>query len=167
MNVNFSERLSSVLREKGLSGADLGRQTGLSKGAISHYLKQNRFPGSEELHRISKFLGVSMNWLMGDDDDISAARVDNCKQSQPRESLGSRAVPDIPLSQSLIDRLDARADDLGLDRLSVLTMTVKKGLDKLDRLDQDSATDLARALHRKVAEEEGIYGEDTTEKNTG
>lgn len=65
----FSRRLMSALRKKGWSPLDLSRKTNLSKPTVYRYLNNERRPGCDELYIISKMLGTSMNWLMGDDDD--------------------------------------------------------------------------------------------------
>ena len=53
MNTSFSDWLIKELQTRGISSADLSRQAGISKGAISHIINSNRNPG------IDMCLGIS------------------------------------------------------------------------------------------------------------
>lgn len=56
------------MKRRGLTQKDLSLLTNLSQGAVSKYLRGVSLPKSMELYRMSKVLGVPMEWLMGDDD---------------------------------------------------------------------------------------------------
>lgn len=170
---SFSERLELALSEKGIQKKEFAALLGVLPGSISRYSKGKHLPGSEELLRISKILDVSMEWLMGIDTSKKVIKYANCKNKEHGES-DPKTVSHVGhgddvliLPQALRDRLDARATDYGLDVQTTLKMVIKKGLDHFDSLDSPSAVELAKALHRRVAEEQGLYGEDKPEKNTG
>lgn len=57
------------------SPAELSRKTNLSKATISRYLNDLRRPSCDDLYILSKMLGVSMNWLMGDNSDQESVAV--------------------------------------------------------------------------------------------
>lgn len=67
-SVKFSLRLLEIMKRRGLTQKDLSLLTNLSQGAVSKYLRGVSLPKSMELYRMSKVLGVTMEWLMGDDD---------------------------------------------------------------------------------------------------
>lgn len=67
--VSFAVRLQQAMDEKRWTSSELSRKTKLSKPTIYRYLKDERRPGCDELYILAKMLGVSMNWLMGDDED--------------------------------------------------------------------------------------------------
>lgn len=76
-NVKFSARLQTAAAAKGLDQTSLARQTGLTNSAINNYWNKGRVPKSEELHRISRALGVTMEFLItGEDPRVGQAASD-------------------------------------------------------------------------------------------
>ena len=61
---NFSLRLLETMQRKGYNQQQLGDYANLSRGAVSKYVRGLALPKSMELYRISKVLGVSMEWLL-------------------------------------------------------------------------------------------------------
>lgn len=61
--MNFSECLQSLLDEWGGSQKDFAKAAGISPSSVVNYRK-GQVPKSEELYRISKFFGVTMEWLL-------------------------------------------------------------------------------------------------------
>lgn len=93
-SVNFSLRLLEIMRRKDLTQKDLSIMTNLSQGAISKYLRGASLPKSLELYKMSKGLGVSMEWLMGDDDPS----MDENDTYWHRETIRLRAKLDMAIS---------------------------------------------------------------------
>lgn len=54
----FSENLLQVLEERGMTQTDLARRSGLSKDAISTYVRQRSIPTKDSLELIAKALEV-------------------------------------------------------------------------------------------------------------
>lgn len=67
-NVKFSARLQEAAQEKNLDQVTLARVTGITGAAINNYWNKGRVPKSEELHRIAKAIGTSMEWLLTGED---------------------------------------------------------------------------------------------------
>lgn len=63
--------LKDLREQKGLSQAELANIVGVSQGVISQYERGDRKPTNEIHSKLSKALGVSMDELMGDKDDVS------------------------------------------------------------------------------------------------
>ena len=63
-NYKFSEGLKSLLKEKNISGAELGRRVGVSKEAISKYCKGHNIPKTSQLLKIAEYFGVSPEYLL-------------------------------------------------------------------------------------------------------
>ena len=61
---HFSQRLDNELYKKFKNPAELARVCGLTPTAISYYLNDRSMPKSEELLRLSRALGVSMEYLL-------------------------------------------------------------------------------------------------------
>ncbi len=64
MKINV-ERLREAMKQRGMTQAQLSRQTGLNKTAISQYLSKRFGPGDDSLAKIAKALDVSEGWLIG------------------------------------------------------------------------------------------------------
>lgn len=64
---DFKSRLEEVLSERNLRAAWICRETGISKGTISQYLKGVYEPKREQLCRIAEALEVTPEWLEGYD----------------------------------------------------------------------------------------------------
>jgi transcriptional regulator with XRE-family HTH domain len=62
-----SERLRDAMLEAGKRQADLARETGIDKGALSSYLSGKYEPKQKAIAALSRALGVSEMWLWGYD----------------------------------------------------------------------------------------------------
>jgi transcriptional regulator with XRE-family HTH domain len=69
--LEFKFILKDLREQKGLSQAELANIVGVSQGVISQYERGDRKPTNEIHLKLSKALGVSMDFLMGDKDDVS------------------------------------------------------------------------------------------------
>ena len=65
----FSETLSRLRRERGLTQAELGARLGISKSAVSMYECGNREPELDLLEKMADVFGVSVNALLGRAED--------------------------------------------------------------------------------------------------
>lgn len=61
----FHKRLNSAFADSGLSQAELGRRSNLSRMQVYNYLKGNYEPKQDKLIRIAKALHVNPDWLAG------------------------------------------------------------------------------------------------------
>lgn len=61
----FSERLSQVMKAKGLTQGQLATASGLTQSAISKYLNNQRKPDIDALICLSKALDCEVCWLLG------------------------------------------------------------------------------------------------------
>ena len=61
------ERLEEILKQKGLSIRDLGTLTGINYSTIARYIRGERSPKFEQVQALAKALGVSPEWLTGED----------------------------------------------------------------------------------------------------
>lgn len=64
----FASRLRAARRDKGYTQYELSRLTGISERYIGRYESGKSMPTSIYLLRIAKALGVSPNYLLGEDD---------------------------------------------------------------------------------------------------
>jgi len=60
----FSARLNSLFKEKGLNPNRFANVLGIKTQNIYNYLKEGRIPEAPILYKIAQALGVSMEWLL-------------------------------------------------------------------------------------------------------
>jgi transcriptional regulator with XRE-family HTH domain len=65
--VPVSERLREAMNDAGKKQADLVRETGIDKGALSSYLSGKYEPKQKAIAALARALGVSEMWLWGYD----------------------------------------------------------------------------------------------------
>ena len=61
----FSERMSELMKNNGLSQKELAAKAGVTESAMSYYVKGERTPRSDVLARIAKALGTTTDYLLG------------------------------------------------------------------------------------------------------
>ena len=66
-NATLSQRLREALTVSGKKQADLVRETGLDRGAISSYLSGKYEPKQKAIYKLSAALNISESWLLGYD----------------------------------------------------------------------------------------------------
>lgn len=66
----FLQRLQELIDEKNISIYQLSKETGISEAMFSKW-KKNKFntPQKNTINKLSKFFGVSKNYLLGISDD--------------------------------------------------------------------------------------------------
>lgn len=62
---NFSEILRKLRKSNGLTQKELGERIGLSKAVVSKYENGMGYPTFDTLIRISKFFGVTTDYMLG------------------------------------------------------------------------------------------------------
>lgn len=64
-----ADRIRLAMEAAGKRQADLVRETGIDKGALSHYLKGKYKPKQDVVYKLAKALNVSVSYLIGQTDD--------------------------------------------------------------------------------------------------
>ncbi len=70
---SFSNRLIALRKERGLTQAELAKQAHLQRSTVSGYETEGKEPTYETLCQLSKFFGVTTDYLLG----VSSARTHN------------------------------------------------------------------------------------------
>ena len=61
----FSERLSDLMKERGLKQQDLADVLGIKRQTVSLYMTGQSMPDAEQVKNIAMFFSVSADWLLG------------------------------------------------------------------------------------------------------
>ena len=64
----FAKRLAKLREGKHLSQGELAIETRLSQSAISYWEKAERIPNAEAIVRLSRYFGVTTDYLLGEKD---------------------------------------------------------------------------------------------------
>jgi len=64
----FIERLKELRIEKGISQAQLAKDTGLSQSAIAYWETGQRIPNAQAVIILAKYFNVSTDYLLGEID---------------------------------------------------------------------------------------------------
>lgn len=65
MGTAFSEKLSALRRDRGISQRVVAGELGISQALLSHYEKGIREPGLEFVTRACRYYGVTADYLLG------------------------------------------------------------------------------------------------------
>lgn len=68
MAKDMAERISDLLCSQDMTQKDLALAANITESAVSHYLKGDRVPRGANLIKVSKALGVTTDYLLGQDD---------------------------------------------------------------------------------------------------
>ena len=66
----FSERVSTLLSQRKLNQKELAMSAGVTESAMSYYIKGERTPRGEVLLRMSKALNCSIDYLLGNTEEV-------------------------------------------------------------------------------------------------
>lgn len=64
----MDNRLVQILQERKITKYELAKQTGLPPSSITDWTKHGRSPSGEKLGIVAKYLGVSVEYLLGIDE---------------------------------------------------------------------------------------------------
>lgn len=66
--MTFGEKIQKLRKEAGLSQEELAYQLGVSRQAISKWERDNGYPETEKIVRMSKLFNVSLDYLLDEED---------------------------------------------------------------------------------------------------
>lgn len=117
-----ANRLRAAMTEANKKQADVSREAGIDKGALSSYLKGKYEPKQDVIYKIARVLNVSEMWLWGYD----------CPKERPIEQKNNDAIADIIIRlrtdeefMSVVKVLSGLDSDQILSVKSLLTAFVK------------------------------------------
>lgn len=114
--MGFCERLEELLKEKNIMQKDFLAACGLGKNSFSNWKNSKKgYPTAPVLKVISDYLGVSVEYLMGETDD----RAQKNSPGQVTEAEGAKKV--------ILDLIDGMSDDQ-LQKLETLIQAAKNVL---------------------------------------
>jgi transcriptional regulator with XRE-family HTH domain len=99
--LHFAERLRALRDQRGLSNLELGKSVGLSHVSIGNFL-EGQLPKSEHLVALSKFFGVTTDWLIGHESESAPAAL----REEAPEYLLDDALAELEALKEKVQSLD-------------------------------------------------------------
>lgn len=97
----FSQRLRAARKLRELDQAELAMKAGLQASAISHFETGTRKPSFDNLHRLSKALRVTTDYLIGHVEDIDVL----AKADELQRDFNKLSSKDQEIAHSIITML--------------------------------------------------------------
>lgn len=117
---DFGERLKKTMKETGYTQVKVTEELELSKNAITNYVK-GRIPDATILYRLSRLLGVSMEWL------LTGINFENTKKNiDISNEITSEELRIIELFRQLSDREKIKIEGIIENKISE-SQEFKKG----------------------------------------
>ena len=74
--MSLGQKITKIRKEKKLSQVDVASFVGVSRDAISKYERDDIIPSVENANKIDKVLGVFLDYLMSEDDNLEVVDID-------------------------------------------------------------------------------------------
>lgn len=97
------DRIDNLLKDRGLTSKQLAQDIGVSAGNITDWRKNRSKPSRDVLNKIAKYFGVSLYYLIGDEDINSS---DSSLTSKELEILNEMRRSDKKHIKSLASTID-------------------------------------------------------------
>ncbi len=70
----FAERLKKLADERNMTAKEVGKLTGISEEIVNDYMEDERNPLAADILMLAKKLDVTVDWLLGVDDDSTTEK---------------------------------------------------------------------------------------------
>lgn len=119
--MEFAKKLINLMRDKDLNQSDLARKAGLTRDAVSTYVRARSMPEPANLAKLANALGVEPSYFQLDYYRIAE------KMATPEPFEPTKAAPtvDVPLSDD-----EAVTMKIGRDGKAVVTIRATMDVDK-------------------------------------
>jgi transcriptional regulator with XRE-family HTH domain len=67
----FKDNFVRLLQERGISALKLAQDTGIPKSIVYEWRSGKRMPGAENLAKLSRYFGVSLDELIGEGENVT------------------------------------------------------------------------------------------------
>ena len=119
---SIAQRIRKAMDAKGKKQADLVRETGLDRGAISSYLSGKYEPKQKAIYKLSKAVDVSEAWLLGY--EVPMTRTEDQKKNDQLAKLVVKLRTDEAFYNTVVAL--AELDESQHEAIRQLVATLKK-----------------------------------------
>lgn len=108
------DKINAILKERGISGAELSREIGLSSGTYSLWNTRRSEPSTKTLRKVSKYLDVPYSSLVADEDEMHGKTTQTEKAAPDDRSGYEKSVIDLMQRLTEAEKQQALAFMYGL-----------------------------------------------------
>lgn len=87
--MTLGQKITQIRKEKKLSQVDVATAVGVSRDAISKYERDDIIPSVENAKKIAQTLGVSLDYLVSEDDNVEVVDTDMLNRMREIQRLGN------------------------------------------------------------------------------
>jgi transcriptional regulator with XRE-family HTH domain len=87
--MTFGQKITQIRKEKKLSQVDVATAVGVSRDAISKYERDDIIPSVENAKKIAQTLGVSLDYLVSQEDNVEVVDTDMLNRMKEIQRLGN------------------------------------------------------------------------------
>ena len=87
--MTLGQKITQLRKEKKLSQVDVAKAVGVSRDAISKYERDDIIPSVENAKKIAQTLGVSLDYLVSQDDNVEVVDTDMLNRMKEIQRLGN------------------------------------------------------------------------------
>jgi transcriptional regulator with XRE-family HTH domain len=92
--MKYGHRIAGLRDEKHLTQEELAHKVGITRSALSHYENNRREPDYDTIQKIANFFTVTVDYLMGRDDEPAQAPSPPTQEFLSQLELSDQAVLD-------------------------------------------------------------------------
>ncbi|MCU6794210.1 MULTISPECIES: helix-turn-helix domain-containing protein [Paenibacillus] len=92
--MKYGHRIASLRDERHLTQEELAHKVGITRSALSHYENSRREPDYDTIQKIADFFSVSIDYLMGRNDDPGQEPSTTAQEFVSQLELSDQAVLD-------------------------------------------------------------------------
>jgi len=123
---SIASRLREAMEKRNKKQADLVKETGINRSAISRYLSGEYEPKSKPIYELAKALDVSEQWLMGYDAPMERPQE---QKENDRAALVVKDIHDRLEKEKEFRELIEKISSLNLNEIRLLNSLNKKQVD--------------------------------------
>lgn len=87
--MTLGQKITQIRKEKKLSQVDVATAVGVSRDAISKYERDDIIPSVENAKKIAQVLGVSLDYLVSEDDSVEVVDTEMLNRMKEIQRLGN------------------------------------------------------------------------------
>ncbi|WP_371190399.1 helix-turn-helix domain-containing protein [Weissella viridescens] len=111
--MNLVDKIKETAHKKGMTLADVTEKANLGPKTISNW--RNRKPRTDTLQKVADVLGVSVDYLLGNTDDMYSTATKNNDELQPEDIVVLNKIRTAGLNDEQLQKLDDYIEFLKYD----------------------------------------------------
>ena len=134
--MEFAQILDKTMTEKNISNYEMSRKTGISDSLIGYWRRGKSVPKADNLLAISKFLEVSVDYLLGNTPNSAPVVTlnigENLRQLRTEKNISQNEVAEkLGLSQGHLSKIENNTKRLSVEQVFELSQILDCSTDAI------------------------------------